>query len=165
MRVESGSGGRGRVLRRLEVLELLLGDEAPRAEGRGGGVGGGGCGGPGAVREDLLGVSAQEGDAVVVLRFAVKRVFFFFFFFFFFGGGGGGGERERERKRKREEEVERSGTKAIARSISVPHVRSLSFYLCSRCSHLGTRTMSTRRLPPSPPSSAIFLQRERGRKE
>ena len=38
--------------------------------------------------------------------------------------------------------------------------------LFSVFSHLGTRTMSTRRLPPSPPSSAILLLRgERDRRE
>jgi len=81
------SRGRAPSPRGFEALELLLGDEAARAEGRGGGVGGRGRGGLGAGGEDLLGVSAQEGDAVEVLWFAG---------FFFFGGGG---KRRRESRK------------------------------------------------------------------
>ena len=90
------SRGRAPSPRGLEALELLLGDEAARAERRGGGVGGRGRGGLGAGGEDLLGVSAQEGDAVEVLWFAG---------FFFFGGwgrgGGRGGKREKKKSRSR----------------------------------------------------------------
>ena len=114
-RAQGGSGGgrrRRRVLGRLQLVELFFRDEAARAEGGGRGVRGRGRGGPGAGGEDLFGVAAQEGDAVVVLGLAE-------------GGGVGFGEGRREGGGR---------SKSRKKAIAFDDLRlclSFSLFLCS----------------------------------
>ena len=114
-------GGRRGVHRGLELVELLLRDEAPGPKGRGGGVGGRGGRCPGAVREDFFCVSAQEGDAVVVLGLAV---FGFGWFFFFVGGAG-------EKRREGGVRERRSRSRGLTKSECFSRCRLSSFPLFS----------------------------------